>query len=217
MAYYVRHPERYSDGERYDLAQELMARFKRSARITTVYYGTQRLPRESGYIMFANHQGRYDGIGIMSGHKAPCSVLIDARRYKLPIIRQFADLTGSQSIDKRDVRGYVMALRNVAHQVKDGKRYLVFPEGIYYKGQGNRMGEFKYGCFMTAVRTKCPIVPVAVIDSYKPFSCNSLRPVMTKVVFLDPIPYEEYRDMRVQDIAETVKSRIGAEIERHTK
>ena len=57
-----------------------------------------------------------------------------------------------------------------------------------------------------------PIVPVAIIDCYKPFGMNSLRKVTTQVHFLPPVYYEEYKDMTTAQIAELVKERIAGEI-----
>ena len=76
--------------------------------------------------------------------------------------------------------------------------------------------EFKHGCFRCAQRAKCPIVPVALIDSYKPFGLNSLKRVTTKVVFLPPIPYEEYGDMKTAEISDKVKDQIDAAIKEYT-
>jgi 1-acyl-sn-glycerol-3-phosphate acyltransferase len=217
MARYSRNPDKYTQSDRYALARRLMRRFKRTARIDTEYFGRENLPRDEGYIMFANHQGRYDGIGIMSGHERPCAVLIDKRRYCLPIIRQFAELIGAQSIDKRNARDHICALRAIATAVKGGKPFLIFPEGTYKKGQGNQTRPFKRGCFIMAQRVGCPIVPVALIDSYKAFEGNSLHRVRNQVVFLEPIPYEQYKDMGAVELAALVKSRIDAEIEKRTK
>ena len=68
------------------------------------------------------------------------------------------------------------------------------------------------GSFKCATRVKAPIVPVAIIDSYKPFGINSLRKVKTQVHFLPPIRFEEYGSMTTAEIAEMVKSRIAEEI-----
>ena len=76
------------------------------------------------------------------------------------------------------------------------------------------MQEFRAGSFKCATKAKVPIVPVAIIDSYKPFGVNSLRKVKTQVHFLEPISYEEYAKMTTQEISEMVRSRIGAVIEK---
>ena len=93
-----------------------------------------------------------------------------------------------------------------------GRRYIVFPEGGYDHNK-NDLQEFMPGAFKCAVWAKAPIVPVAIIDSYKPFGVNSLRKVRTYVHFLAPIFFEEYSGMRTAEIAELVKSRIAADID----
>ena len=73
---------------------------------------------------------------------------------------------------------------------------------------GNEMLEFKGGSFKAATKAKCPIVPVALIDSFKPFDTNSIAPVTVQVHFLKPLYYDDYKDMKTNDIAELVRSQI---------
>lgn len=89
---------------------------------------------------------------------------------------------------------------------------MLFPEGGYAKDQRNRLGTFKAGCFKIVLKSKVPIVPVAIIDSYKVFNSWQLTPVTTQVHFLEPIYYEEYKDMRTPQIADMVKERIQKKI-----
>ena len=51
------------------------------------------------------------------------------------------------------------------------KDYLIFAEGTRTKNP-NHVNEFKGGSFKCAMKAQCPIVPVALIDSYKPFECK---------------------------------------------
>lgn len=216
MAWYTKHPEKYSERECYDLAIKVIKRVQKSARITTEYYGTENLPDDNGYIMFSNHQGKYDALGIMTGHEKTCTVLMDSKRSNIFIAKQFIDLIKGLGLDKESVRQQVRTLHTLADEVSQGRNYLVFPEGKYDIDQGNRTGEFKYGCFISAIRAKCPIVPVTVIDSYKPFGVNSLKPVKTKVIFHKPIQYEDYKDMKAQQISDMVKDCIDTEIKKRT-
>ena len=96
---------------------------------------------------------------------------------------------------------------NVANDVKNGKMFIIFPEGTRSKN-GNQVGEFKGGSFKAATKAKCPIVPVALIDSFKPFDTNSIKPVTVQVHFMEPLFYEEYKDMKTTEIAEVVQERI---------
>ena len=67
------------------------------------------------------------------------------------------------------------------------------------------------------MKAQCPIVPVALIDSYKPFDVNSIEKIKVQVHFLEPIRYEEYKDMKSVEIAKEVKIRIEKIIEKNEK
>ena len=68
--------------------------------------------------------------------------------------------------------------------------------------------EFMPGAFKCAVRANCPIVPVLLIDSYKPFEINSLRRCRTQVHFLPAIYPDEYEGLTTDQIAKLVRNRI---------
>ncbi len=213
MAYYGKHPEKYSEEECYRLARKLFIRVQKCARVETEYYGVENLPEgDEGYILVSNHQGKYDTAGIISSHERPMAVLMDMERSKMPVVDQFMNLMHAQRIDKNSLRQQISVLKTIAREVSEGRVYLIYPEGGYEKGQGNRMGEFKNGCFACATRAKCPLVPVVLVDSYIPFSINSLRKVKTKVIYLPPIKYEDYKDMSTAELCEKVRSIIETEL-----
>ena len=115
-------------------------------------------------------------------------------------------------MDREDVRQSMQIIMQVTKEVKEGRNYIIFPEGTRSKN-GNKVGEFKGGSFKAATKAKCPIVPVALIDSFKPFDTNTTKPVTVQVHILKPLLYEEYKDMKTTEIAEEVKRRIVETIE----
>ena len=96
---------------------------------------------------------------------------------------------------------------SVAEEVKNGRNYLIFPEGTRSKN-GNKIGEFKGGSFKAATKAKCPIIPVALIDSFKPFDSNTISEATVQVHFLKSISYEEYQGMKTTEIAAIVQEKI---------
>jgi 1-acyl-sn-glycerol-3-phosphate acyltransferase len=65
---------------------------------------------------------------------------------------------------------------------------------------------------------KVTIVPVALVDSYKDYNSDEhYGPTKTYVYYLEPIQYEEYKDMKTKDIAALVENRIKEKIEEHNK
>ena len=113
--------------------------------------------------MFPNHQGKYDALGIMYAHEDPCSVVIDDAKSHGMLVKQFIDLIQGKRLVKDDLRQSAAIIKELAEETKKGRRFIIFPEGGYYKNH-NAVGEFKPGCFKSAVRAKAPIVPVALID-----------------------------------------------------
>ena len=63
------------------------------------------------------------------------------------------------------------------------------------------------------MKAKCPIVPVALIDTYKAFDTGSAEPLTVQVHFLKPMHYEEYKDMKSTEIAAEVRKRVEATIQ----
>ena len=63
------------------------------------------------------------------------------------------------------------------------------------------MLEMKGGNFKSAYKAKCPVVPTALINSFVPFDSHTIKPVTVKVIYLDPIPYEEYKGMKTLELA----------------
>ena len=57
-------------------------------------------------------------------------------------------------------------------------------------------------------KARCPIVPVALIDSFKPFDTNTIKPVTVQVHFMKPLLYEDYKEMKTTEIAALVEKRI---------
>lgn len=203
----MQHPDRYTAEERYALDIKVIKILKRTAGIKTKVFGQEQLPQEGGYVMFANHQGKYDALGIMYAHKEPCSLVMDEKKSHVPIVRQFLDMVDGKRMKKDNVKQAMRVIYEMAEEVKNGKKYIIFPSGGYENG-GNQVMPFKAGSFKAAIRAKAPIVPVAIIDSYKAFEKNTLGRVRTQVHFLAPIHYEEYKEMKTVEIAQMVENMI---------
>lgn len=206
---------KYTEEKRYAYARLTVKRMNRSGRITTNGYGMENLPQEGGYVMFPNHQGKYDALGIIMTHDKPCSVVIDDAKSRTILTRQFVNLLHGKRLIKNDLKQSVRIISEVAEEVAAGRRYIIFPEGGYFHNH-NEVREFKPGCFKSAMKAKAPIVPVVLIDSYKVFEVWSLRPVTTQVHYLPPITYEEYKGMSTMEVSDMVHERIKAHIEKVT-
>ena len=206
-AYIKHHDDRYTEADRYRIARRAVSIMQHNGFIHTDIYGKENLPGEGGYVMYANHQGKYDALGIISGHEKPCTVLIDDKRSHQIITSQFVDLLKGTRLDKTNMKAQLQTILNIVNEVKNGRRYIIFPEGGYDHNR-NEVHEFLPGAFKCAIKSKSPIIPVALIDSYKPFELNSLKPVKTQVHFLEPLFYDDYKEMTSKEIADLIREKI---------
>ena len=208
MWYLAKHPDKYSEETRYNVGRRLIRMIKRRGRITTISTGKEFLPKEGGYIMYSNHQGKYDMLGIVSTHDKPCSIVIDKKTTKEIMPRLYTRLVRGQKLDKKDPRQQVKAIHQVIKEIIEGRRYLLFPDGGYTDNKNNLL-EFHTGSFKIPLKAKCPIIPIAIYDSYKPFTINSIKRVTTQVHYLEPIYYEQYAGMSTREICDLVYNRIN--------
>lgn len=213
MRYYAFHPEKYSAEKRYALVNQVIYQTQKPGKITTKAYGTENLPKEGGYIMYPNHQGKYDVMGIICTHKKTCSFVMDKKKSHTMLVREVCDLVQAKRLEKDNPRQGITVINEVAKEVAAGKRYILFPEGGYRFNNRNELGEFKAGSFKIALKSKVPIVPIALYDSYKVFNSFYFGPVETQVHYLEPIPYEFYKTLNSQELAELVKSRIQSKLD----
>ena len=115
------------------------------------------------------------------------------------------------SIDRDDIRGSMKVIQKITEEVKQGRNYVIFAEGTRSKN-GNEILPFKGGSFKSAVNAECPIIPVALINSFKPFDIESIKKEQVEVHYLKPIYPEEYKGKKTVEIAQMVHDRIQEEI-----
>lgn len=202
------HPELYTEEERYRLVKHVIRLMKLSGKVHTKAFGTENLPKEGGHIMYPNHQGKYDALGIIYTHKSPCSLVMDKAKSNTILVKEFVDLIQGKRLEKDNVRQALTIINEVAKEVIAGKRYILFPEGGYEFNNKNKVASFKAGSFKSAIKAKAPIVPVALIDSYKVFNSFHFGKITTQVHYLEPLFYDDYKNMKTQEIALLVQNRI---------
>lgn len=196
-----------SEEKKYALIRKIGYHGCKCGNVTVHGYGFDNLPKQSGYIMYPNHQGLFDVMGLVYLNPYPFGVVIKKEAYNVFCLRQLIQTLGGLFMDREDVKQGLQVINEVARQVKEGRNFLIFPEGTRSKN-GNQPGEFKSGSFKAATKAKCPIIPIAIIDCYLPFDTNSIKQVDVQIHVLSPIPYEEYQGMKTAEIADMVKERI---------
>jgi len=214
LCYYASHVNKYTDEYINKFLKNIVMHANKGGNVEIVSSGKEYIPEENGFILYPNHQGMYDMLAILYACDKPVSVVAKIEVSKVQGLKQVIACLKGHYMDRNDVRQSMKVIMDVTKEVKEGRNYVIFAEGTRSKKE-NQLLDFKGGSFKAATKAKCPIIPVAMIDSFKPFDTGNVDQVKVQVHFLEPILYEEYKDMNTNEIAKEVKQRIEKAIEMH--
>lgn len=213
---YAKNTEKYPEMTKWQHIQYIMKRAVTSGNVKFECYGVENVPKEDGFLLYGNHQGLFDIVAIGASCPKPLGAVLKKELKGIPFVEQVRLCTNSFCMDREDVRQSMTVINNVIKEVKAGRNYLIFPEGTRSR-KGNEMLEFHSGSFKCALKAKCPVVPIAFIDSFKVLDEKGCKPVSVQIHYLEPISYEEYKDMNTTELANLVRGKIEAVINEHKK
>lgn len=203
--------EKYSEISRYKLLRSIVKSVNKSANVIIECEGIDNLPKDNGYVIFPNHQGLYDALILIETSERPITFVMKKEIENNVFLRKIASLIKAQLIDRTDVKQSMKVILEMTKEVRLGRNYVIFAEGTRSKNK-NSLLNFKGGSFKSATKAKAPIVPVALVDSYKVFDNHSTDKVKVKISYLEPLYYEKYKEMKTSEIAYEVKKRIENKI-----
>ena len=215
LCYNAKHTDTVPEADRWSHIQTILNRAIKGGNVDLTVTGLENIPAEGGFMLYANHQGMFDVLAIAATCQVPLGAVLKKELYNVPFLHQIALCTQSYAMDREDVRQSLTVIQNVTEEVKKGRNYLIFPEGTRSK-LGNEKLEFHGGSFRCATKSKCPVVPIALIDSFKVLDQKGSAPVAVQLHYLQPIAYEEYKDLKPAELAALVKERIREKIQECT-
>lgn len=211
LCHYADNTDKYPEEEKYRHIQYILQRAITGGNVDLLVTGKENLPKENGFMLYSNHQGMFDVLAIAATCDNPIGAVLKKELYNIPFLHQIAVCTNSFAMDREDVRQSLTVIQGVTEEVKKGRNYLIFPEGTRSK-LGNEMLDFHGGSFRCATKSKCPVVPIALIDCFKVLDQKGSKRVSVQLHYLEPIYYEEYQGMKPAELAALVRSRIEAKI-----
>ena len=211
---YAKYPDRYPEQTRWEHIGRMLKLALEAIHVDLQVSGVENIPTTGGFMLYGNHQGLFDVIAIGSTCPMPLGAVYKKELKDTPFLKKFYTCTNSFALDREDVRQSLTVIQKVIEEVKNSRNYLIFPEGTRSKSS-NTMGEFHGGSFRCAIKAKCPVIPFALIDSFKVLDQKESGPRTVQLHYLPPIPYEEYKTLKSVELAALVKSRIQAAIDAH--
>ena len=209
---YARHPERYEEAQMWNHIRYILTRAVKSGNVELKVTGLENIPTDRSFLLYSNHQGLFDVLAIAATCEPPLGTVLKKELKDVPLLKQIIACTKSFAMDREDVRQSLTVIQGVIKEVNAGRNYLIFPEGTRSKST-NDLLEFHNGSFRCALKTKCTVVPIALVDCYKVLDQKGSKPVSVQIHYLPPIEYEEYKDMNTKELAALVRSRIQEKVQ----
>jgi 1-acyl-sn-glycerol-3-phosphate acyltransferase len=208
---YAKHTDDYPEEEKWAHIRYILARAVKSGNVNLEVTGLENIPRDRSFMLYANHQGMFDVLAIATSCEPPLGTVLKKELKDVPFLKQIIACTKSFAMDREDVRQSLTVINGVIKEVNSGRNYLIFPEGTRSKST-NDMLEFHNGSFRCALKTKCTVIPVALVDCYKVLDQKGSKPVTVQIHYLPPLEYEDYKDMNTKELAQLVHDRIEAKV-----
>jgi len=149
----------------YTLAQQLTQNMLKAVNATVEVRGMENLPEKGPVLYVANHKSIFDIVVLVSLIKDPCIFIGKKEIAKMPVVGTWSKDLGCIYIDREDLRQSLTAIMAGINELRNGQSVVIFPEGTRTHAKGIK--DFKEGSFKLATKTKVPIVPIALQDTYK--------------------------------------------------
>lgn len=216
LLYHAAHVDKYTDEEHNQMLKFIVKKANKGGNVTLEEHGIENIPNENGFMIYPNHQGMYDMLALVGTCHQPLSTISKIEVQNVIFLKHALKCIKAFYIDRSNVKQSMQVILKVIEQVKLGRNYVIFAEGTRSKN-GNNTLEFKGGSFKVATKTKCPIVPVALVNSFIPFDSKTIKQITVQVHYLKPLMYEDYKEMKTTEIAEYVRTEIQKVLDSESK
>lgn len=126
--------------------------------------GLENIPRDKAAIFAANHQGAADILLALAYLPVGFRFAIKKELFEIPFFGWYIKKAGYFSIDRKMVLSAYRSVETIIEIIKGGESVLIFPEGT--RTRSGKLGRFKRGSLLAALKSGAPIIPVAISGSY---------------------------------------------------
>ena len=172
------------------------------------YIGTEKIPKDVPVLYVANHESFFDVLLTLT--YLPGTICFVAKKQfgKIPIFAQALMLYNTLFIDRDDIKQGLKIILKAIDNVKAGMSVFIFPEGT--RSRDGKMNDFKEGSMKIAVKSGCPIVPIAISNTAEVFENHfpKLKAVPVVIEFLDPVIPGDFDNAAQKHLGKLCRDRI---------
>ena len=171
--------------------------------------GLEHLNGRGPYIFMSNHQGFYDIFALLGHLPYQFKWLAKKELFSVPFLGWTMAAVGYIRIDREGTRDTVKAMNEAAQKIQDGMSVVIFPEGS--RSPDGSIQPFKKGGFTLAIKSKVPIVPIAISGSREIMPKDSLiaNPGEIRMRVDSPIEIRQYSLRDRESLMKAVRDTIS--------
>ena len=150
--------------------------------------GRENFDSNKQYIFAPNHSSIIDFQILLLAVNQYCVFVAKKELDRIPIFNTIIKTAGFVLVDRRNIKDAIRSLENLKLDLKKYPRSVaIFPEGSRTK-DGN-LQDFKKGAAVLGIDTGLPIIPVAIIGSYRWWNTGLFTKTtnIVTIIFGDPI------------------------------
>ena len=176
------------------------------ARLKVV--GHEKIDLKKPWFVMGNHESLFDVFIIPAAIPFFFVGVEAASHFSWPIWGTLTRRWGNIPIPRQKKIRAFSALKKAADILNSGTSLIILPEG--HRTMTGDVGEFKKGPFHLALTTKADILPFVMSGAYEYKNKHSwmLNPGEIVVRFGDPIAYESFKDMSVEELRDHVRHAV---------
>ncbi|MGB9630284.1 MAG: lysophospholipid acyltransferase family protein [Thermodesulfobacteriota bacterium] len=125
--------------------------------------GLENLNGKGPYILMSNHQSYYDIFALLAYLPLQFKWLAKKELFSIPFFGWTMAVAGYIRVDREGTRQTVEAMKEAVQKIRDGLSVVIFPEGS--RSPDGSIQPLKKGGFTLAIKSKVPIVPIAISGS----------------------------------------------------
>jgi 1-acyl-sn-glycerol-3-phosphate acyltransferase len=181
--------------------------------IRVVIHGLEKIRPGEPKIYMSNHRSYIDVWSIVACFPVDLKCVAKKELARIPVFGQALYMLGHIIIDRQDRGQSFTSLDRAAEKVRAGRNVLIFPEGT--RAPAGRLGEFKKGGFVLAIKAGVPIVPISVTGSSEllPKDSYNVRSGVVEIFIGDQIPTSGFTIENKEALIERVRTEIAKNLD----
>ncbi len=170
--------------------------------------GLENINPEETYIFACNHTSALDILALMSVLPPNFRWIAKKELFEIPVFGPAMRRAGYIPIDRSNNRAAMKSLNQAARRINQGASVVIFPEGT--RSESGRLLPFKSGGLALAIRSRRPVVPVAIQGAARalPPKTLHLNPGTITITLGKPVPTQGMKLRQRDELAQRMQQEV---------